>query len=114
MLKIRKEQMEIFGELMLRKFEDYMVVHIQDDFAEQVKETPEDALRATIQKGLSKTERYNIKIEYNIERYIDLMFILGEDFDTAEKTQWAGELLRNEQMSALERINRIYYQLEEN
>jgi hypothetical protein len=114
MLKIRKEQMDIFSELMLKKFEDYLVAHIQNDFAEQVKETPEDALRATIQKGLSKAERYNIRIEYNIERYIDLMFILGDDFDTAEKTQWVGELLRNEQMPALERINRIYYHLEEN
>jgi len=114
MLHIRQEQMKVLGEHMLRKFEDYMVGHLQEDFADEVKNTPEDFLRATIQKGISKAESYDIRIEYNVERYIDLMFILSPDFDRAERFQWAGELLRNEHMPALERINRIYYHLEKN
>jgi len=104
--------MKVLGEHMLRKFEDYMVGHLRQDFADQVKNTPEDSLRSTIQKGISKAERYDIRIEYNVERYIDLMFMLGHDFDVASGTKWAGELLNNKDMPPDEKINRIYYRLE--
>jgi hypothetical protein len=114
MLRIRKEQMDILGEYMLKKFENYMVVHLRHRFAERLKGTPEEAIRAIVQKGISKANCYDIRIEYDVERYIDLMFILGDDFDTAEKTLWAGELLRNNKMLPRKRINGIYNHLEVN
>ena len=114
MLRIRKEQMDILGEDMLKKFEDYMVIHLRQRFAGQLKDTSEKAIRAIVQKGISKAKCYDIRIEYDVERYIDLMFILGDDFDTAEKTLWASELLRNNKMPPKERINSIYNHLEVN
>ena len=114
MLRIHKEQMDILGEYMMKKFEDYMVVHLRQRFAEQLKDTPEEAIRTIVQKGISKAKSYGIRIEYDVERYIDLMFILGYDFDTSEKTPWAGELLRNKKIPLRERINSIYNRLEAN
>jgi hypothetical protein len=114
MLKIRKEQMDILGEYMLKKFEDYMVAHLRQRFTEQLQDTTDEALRTIVQKGISKAKCYDIRIEYDVERYIDLMFILGDGFDTAEKTLWAGELLRNTKLTHRERINGIYNHLETN
>lgn len=114
MLRIRKEQMDILGEYMLKKFEDYMVVHLRQRFAEQLKGTPEESIRTIVREGISKAKCYDIRIEHDVELYIDLMFILGDDFDTAEKTLWAGELLRNNKMLPRERIDGIYNRLEAN
>ena len=112
MLKIRKEQMDILGEYMLKKFEDHMVVHVRQRFAEKLKDTTEEAIRTIVRKGISKAKCYDIRIEHDVERYIDLMFILGDDFDTSEKILWAGQLLRNNKMQPRERINGIYNRLE--
>ena len=114
MLRIRKEQMDILGEYMLKKFEDYMVVHLRQRFAEQLKGTAEEAIRTIVREGISKAKCYDIRIEHDVERYIDLMFILGDDFDTSEKILWAGELLRNNKMQPRERINGIFNHLEAN
>lgn len=114
MLRIRKEQMDILGECMLKKFEDYMIVHLHQRFVEQLKDTPEEAIRTIVRKGISKAKCYDTCIEHDVERYIDLMFILGDDFDNAEKTLWAGEILRNNKILPRERINGIYNHLETN
>jgi len=91
-----------------KKFEDHMVFHLCQNLSEKVEDIPEDILRNTIQKGISDSERYEIRFEDDVERYIDLMFILGKDFDTEEESSWAGEILRKEEMSAEERLDTIF------
>jgi len=108
MLVIRKAQMDVFGIYELKRFEDHMVLHLREKLSEDVKDIPEDILRNTIQKGISDSDKYGIRYEDDVERYIDLMFILGRDFDTAENSGWAGEVLKEEAMSPEERLDRIF------
>ena len=112
MLVIRKSQMDEFVKYELKKFEDFMVSHLRQELPEKVKDVPEEILRNIIQKGISVAENYGIRIEDDVKRYIDLMFILGEDFDTSEESIWAGELLKKEEMEPEERLNKIFELLE--
>jgi len=112
MLMIRKSQMDEFVKYELKKFEDHMVLHLRQDLSEKVKDLPEETLRDIIQRGISVAEDYGIRIEDDVKRYIDLMFILGEDFDTSEESIWAGELLKKEEMEPEERLNKIFELLE--
>jgi hypothetical protein len=107
MLVIRKAQMDEFAKYELKRFEDHMVIHLREKLSEKVKDISEDMLRSTVQKGISDSEKYGIKSEDDVERYIDLMFILGRDFDTAESSAWAGEVLKEEAMSPEERLDKI-------
>lgn len=108
MLVIRKYQMDEFTKYELKKFEDFMVRHLKQDLSKKVKGLPEETLRDMIQRGVSVAEEYGIRIEDDVKRYIDLMFILGEDFDVSPETSWAGELLRKEEMEPEERLNKIF------
>jgi len=107
MLVIRKSQMDEFVKYELKKFEDFMVSHLRQELPEKVKDVPEEILRNIIQKGISVAENYGIRIEDDVKRYIDLMFILREDFDVSLETSWAGELLKNEEMSPEDRLAMI-------
>ena len=89
-----------------------MVNHLRQRFPEKTRDILDSILRATIKKGIRSAELYEINTEINVEKYIDLMFILGLDFDVSSKTKWAGELLSNKEMPPDERINRIYCLLE--
>jgi len=60
----------------------------------------ENGLKARIDSGIKKALSQNIQKHDNITRYIHLMFLLGrEDFDTAPKTSWAGQILAWENAS---------------
>ena len=112
MLIIRQEQMDEFTKFELKKFEDSMVLHLRQDLSEKVEGLPGEDLRDIIQRGISVAEEYGIQIEDDVKRYIDLMFILGEDFDTSEESIWAGELLKKEEMEPEERLSKIFDLLE--
>jgi hypothetical protein len=104
--------MDEFAKYELKKFEDSMVLHLRQDLFEKVKGLPEEALRDIIQEGISAAEGYGIRIEDDVKRYIDLMFILGQDFDTSEESLWAGELLKKGEMEPEERLDRVFEVLE--
>lgn len=112
MLVIRKSQMDEFTKFELKKFEDSVVLHLRQDLPEKVKGLPEETLRDIIQRGISVAEDYGIRIEDDVKRYIDLMFILGQDFDTSEESIWAGELLKKEEMEPEGRLDKIFELLE--
>jgi len=112
MLVIRKYQMDEFTKYELKKFEDSMVFHLKQDLAKKVKGLSEEAIRDMIQRGISAADVYGIRIEDDVRRYIDLMFILGEDFVTSVEFCWTKDILEKEEIEPAERINKIFNLLE--
>ena len=51
---------------------------------------------------------YNIVLEQDVARYVELMLALSPDFDESEKTPWANEILTDEWMTGQEKLDRIY------
>lgn len=112
MLVIRKYQMDEFTKYELKKFEDFMVRHLKQDLSKKVKGLPEETLRDMIQRGVSVAAYYGIRIEDDVKRYIDLMFILGEDFETSTDFSWTRDILKKEEMEPEERLNKIFELME--
>jgi hypothetical protein len=104
--------MDEFVKYELKKFEDSMVIHLRQVFSNKIKGLPEEALRDMIQRGISVAENYGIRIEDDVKRYIDLMFILSEDFDTSVESSWTRDILKKEEMEPEERLNKIFDHLE--
>jgi hypothetical protein len=107
MLVMRKEQMDVFGNYEIKKFEDRMVLHLRSSLPEEAETITEEVLRQMIQTGIDKAESYQVTDEVDVERFLECMVRYGSDFDTDPKTSWAGEILRDEGFTGTEKMNQI-------
>jgi hypothetical protein len=98
MLRIRKEQMDAFKEYMLKQFEDKMVIHLNKYFAGPCGELGEEGVREAIHHGVNQAETYGIVVEYDVSRYINLMFTFGRDFDKDPTLSWAASILNDQNL----------------
>jgi Domain of unknown function (DUF4123) len=85
MLVIRREQLALFSAAEVRKFEDWMVVHLNKFFRRECSQMGEAELRETIQYGIRRAASYGLKAKRDVCKYIDVMMALGRDFDTDER-----------------------------
>ncbi|MHC4111574.1 MAG: hypothetical protein ACYSUY_10885 [Planctomycetota bacterium] len=96
MLKIRKEQYEELGKISLKRFEDSVVEHIREFFPEQYDALGEAVVRKVIEYGVDRAEAHGFETEPDVNMYIDLMLLLGSNFDTDPQLPWAAEILHAE------------------
>jgi hypothetical protein len=97
MLTIRKDQMTVLGDYMMRRFEKRMATHLEDAFPEQLKVMTPVAVMEMIRAEIAKANGYGLEYEDEIELYLEYTVIYGRDFDTNPKTSWAGEILRGDE-----------------
>jgi hypothetical protein len=94
MIAIRSEQMKEFSEVALKRFEDMIVVHLNKFFPDRCKAAGEPKVRELIRYGVERAASYQIVAKRDVSRYIDLMIVLGDDFDRDKHLPWAQEILR--------------------
>jgi hypothetical protein len=82
MLEIREEQVKIFQTEARRKFESQMVSHLDQLFPERCRELGEEKIREMIQYGVKHATTYRIISHRHVCRFIDLLVLLGRDFET--------------------------------
>jgi len=113
MLVIRKEQKEIFSQYMRDSFVNRMAMHLRKTFPNKTKELDDKSLKTIIDRGISNAGKYEIRREGDVERYLNLMFALSFDFDTNEKTDWAGRIIKLKDLRSEVRIDYTYQIYEE-
>jgi hypothetical protein len=96
MLTIRKEQVKVFKEQKLQDFIDEMTRHIQEFTPQQFKITGEANIRKVIKLGILRAENYGFTYRGPVQFYIELMFMLGSDFDTDPQYNWISEILKSD------------------
>ena len=94
MLTIRPEQLVVLSQPQVKRFEDWMLAHLKKFFPKESEVAGESGLRETIQHGIKQAATYGITTERDVCKYIDLMIVLGRDFDQDEKFPWAGQILK--------------------
>jgi hypothetical protein len=95
MLTIRKEQMAVFSQVQLKKFEDFVLPHLSKSLRKQSEALGEAKLRETIQYGIKRAARFGITSERDVYKYLYLLVAFGRDFDTDKELPGAGEILRS-------------------
>lgn len=109
MLKIRKEQMEIFEQAAIRNFEDEMVQHLKKFSPRHCDVIGEDNVREVIRLGIERGKKYNLTNRGPVRFYIELMFMFGSDFDTDPQLPWAGKILNDPmEVDQKERADQLY------
>ncbi|HZS56845.1 MAG TPA: DUF4123 domain-containing protein [Bryobacteraceae bacterium] len=94
MLAIRRDQWSIFSQEEVQKFENWMMAHLHKFFRRQCAAMGESGVRELIQYGIRRAATYGITAKRDVCKYIDVMVVLGRDFDRDERyASWAPRIL---------------------
>jgi len=93
-LSLRTDQLSTLSQQEVRKFEDWMVAHLNKFFQQQCRVLGEAKLRSTVQYGIQRAAAHGIKAKRDVCKYIDIMLALGHDFDQDKQNGWAAEILQ--------------------
>jgi hypothetical protein len=103
MLVIRDQQMQVFAESARRQFEAEMILHLSKFAPSRFETLGEKAVGETVSLGIERAEKHAFTNRGPVRFYIELMLLLGDDFDTDSRYAWAAEALADpetaEQMS---------------
>ena len=96
MLIIRQDQMDILRQEARKGFENRMLAHLTRYFSEACARMGEGETRDLIRYGIERANHYGIEAERDVCKYIDVMVVLGRDFDVDETFPWAAEILTDD------------------
>jgi hypothetical protein len=99
MLTIRKEQYAVLQKVELEKFVGEACGHLRQFFPDQFGALGETKVRELIHFAAQRSVRYGIAAKADVLKYIDLMILFGQDFDTDEHLKWANQILNSENPS---------------
>lgn len=107
MLKVRKQQIEVFEQAALRNFEDEMVAHSKDFSPRLCEVLGEEQLRVALRQAMGRAGAYGFTYRGPLRLCIELMFLCGSAFDTDPQYPAIGEVLNTtgDQMQRAERIH---------
>lgn len=105
-LKITRQQMDLFQTAQQRRFEDALIARLRENFAPVVQQhgLDDDRLRQIIQRGLARAREHQIVSEYDVTRFIEYAFEYGGRF---ESLPWAAPVLRASHLSGAEKMDRL-------
>jgi len=99
MFTIRAEQFAVFEKHEIKKFEDPTYLQLNITYPERCQDIGEPKLRRMIQYGVKRAAAYGIQLENDVRKYIEVMLLLGPDFDKDPKFPWAASLLNDKNLS---------------
>ena len=94
MLTIRKEPWDLFAKVEVEKFEDWVHGHVRKFFPAEYRTAGEAQIRELIRHGRERAAAYGFVGKPDVCRYIDLMVVLGRDFDRDPGLPWAAAILQ--------------------
>ena len=87
-------------------YEDSLVAHIREFFAERFRAAGETEIREMIRHGIRKSGIYGIVTELDVCKYVDLVIVFGRDFD--HEHVWARDILIDEELDPADRMDDVY------
>ncbi len=107
MLVIRDAQLEALRAPARAQRVALAAARLRERHGPALAQQSDTALRALCERGLAAAARHGCVLPDDEERYLDLVVLLGEDFDTAPGTRWAGEILGSRLLDGSARLTQI-------
>ncbi len=109
MLTIRPEQMEVFRKAALQKFEDKLVGHLREYAPRHSEALGGPGIRQVIRLGLDRAAAYGFTTRRTARFYLEMMYLLGSDFDTDPLLPWVAAVLTDPDLAdPMTRADRHY------
>jgi len=99
--------MQLFADEAMNKFICRVFDHVTEVFPDECRKLGDKDVLRQISDGIRRAAEYDIKIEYYVVRFIDLMFILCEDYDTNDRFPWANQILTDSEKSSTEKVDHL-------
>jgi hypothetical protein len=99
MLIIRKEQIRAFERVDMPRFEKEMLKHVDEHFPRHAEVLGAKTVLNVIRHGFDRAENYDFSTRHEVCLFIDMMIMLGSDFDTDPQLPWAADILNDETIS---------------
>ncbi len=99
MFTLRKEQFAVFERMEIAKFENPVYLRLNELFPEKCQDFGEALVRNLIRYGIQRAASYEILGAVDVRTYIDVMMLLGPDFDKDPNYPWAEKLLRDKNVT---------------
>lgn len=107
MFVLKNQQIEVYKEIALKNFEDKMLNHIKEFFPNHFNMIPEDCIREIIQLGYEKAKGYGFTTQRNVCLYINIMLVVGSNFDVDPMYSWVSTHLVDSGDYPNVRMNRL-------
>jgi hypothetical protein len=93
--KVRQEQFEALDMATRTDLEVHLVRHLQNRFPQHCKALGGPGTYEFIRHGVSKAATYQITRSSDLAPFIELMFLLGRDFEQNTRFPWAQTILQD-------------------
>lgn len=90
---IRTEQLAALHAVLERRFADRAMAYVRRQYPGTCAALDERTIRASIETALGKRATYQFDSEETFFAYLDLMYLLGFDFDLNPQCEWVRETL---------------------
>ncbi len=104
--------MKAFSQYMLKQFVHQMVTHLRRDFVGAVAQRTDEELETVVGQAIASGVKYGLELEWEVEKLLEVMISLGDDFDTKPETNWVEEILRQSDLDSAARFEMIFVRLE--
>jgi hypothetical protein len=108
MLKIRKDQMEAMDQLAVKHFEERTTEELKQSFPKHARLLGEGKLRQRVRDGFARARAYGLSSRNGLRLFVELIFLLGNSFDTDPQVSWAAQILNDSAADEATRVDRLF------
>ena len=106
-MKIRAEQLRAFPKAVEENLECRIHAHLRGVWPGRCERMGEEAVRGWIRDGMRRARAWGLEADYDVLRYVDLMFLLGRDFEGAAAAPWVRRVLQEPGLDTAEKLDRL-------
>ena len=111
MLTITPSQHTAFEAQELRRFREDLINALRANLPDEYRRKSDDEVGRFVDWGIEKARGYQIVMEPDVARFIELVSGFGKDFDRNFRTAWMDEILRRVETPAQQRLDLVLERL---
>jgi hypothetical protein len=108
-LFISAAQLQLFSDTGLERFKGHLKAHLSLRFRSQIEALApaQQDLDRLVKDGMDRARMYGLRSEFDVQRYVEYMLLLGPDFDLDTDYAWAARILFAADASGREKMDRL-------
>ena len=110
---VRKEQLAAFSRPVEHDLACRSHAHVTATFPRHCARLSQREVRRRVEEGMAQAEQYGIEGDYDVLRFVDLLFLLGPDFGADPDLRGIREILHDDETTGAERLDRIYERIKQ-
>ena len=103
--------MAVLETRMAKRFRENVRKHLRTELAKETENVSDADLLRRIDEAIVRGRKYIVTTERDVMLFVDLTFILSQNFEDAQDMRWAKKILLNNELDGDVKLSLIYQQL---